>query len=111
MVSTKTTTLNLRINPLLKEALKIAAEKEHRSVANMIEVMIRQHCAEKRISIPDQHREGYLIKVHIAATLRGIKILLPGSAKRWLRKQKCFQPKWLTAFGRLLDLKRPRQNL
>jgi hypothetical protein len=54
MVVTKTTTLNLRINPLLKEALKIAAEKEHRSVANMIEVMIRQHCAEKRISIPDQ---------------------------------------------------------
>ena len=54
MVGTKTTTLNLRINPLLKEALKIAAEKEHRSVANMIEVMIRQHCAEKRISIPDQ---------------------------------------------------------
>ena len=54
MVGAKTTTLNLRINPLLKEALKIAAEKEHRSVANMIEVMIRQHCAEKRISIPDQ---------------------------------------------------------
>ena len=54
MVGAKTTTLNLRINPLLKEALKIAAEKEHRSVANMIEVMIRQHCAAKKISIPDQ---------------------------------------------------------
>ena len=54
MVATKTTTLNLRINPLLKEALKIAAEKEHRSVANMIEVMIRQHCEARHISIPDQ---------------------------------------------------------
>ena len=54
MVATKTTTLNLRINPLLKEALKIAAEKEHRSVANMIEVMIRQHCEARQISIPDQ---------------------------------------------------------
>lgn len=54
MVATKTTTLNLRINPLLKEALKMAAEKEHRSLANMVEVMIRQHCEEKHISIPDQ---------------------------------------------------------
>ena len=32
----------------------MAAEKEHRSLANMVEVMIRQHCEEKHISIPDQ---------------------------------------------------------
>ena len=54
MVATKTTTLNLRINPLLKEALRIAAEHEHRSIANMVEVMIREHCEAKGISIPDQ---------------------------------------------------------
>ena len=52
MVATKTATLNLRIDPFLKEALRVAALQEHRSIANMIEVMIRQHCANKGISIP-----------------------------------------------------------
>lgn len=50
----KTTTLNLRIDPVLKEAAKIAAIREQRSVANMIEVLIRKHCNEVGISIPDQ---------------------------------------------------------
>ena len=54
MVATKTATLNLRIDPFLKEALRVAALQEHRSIANMIEVMIRQHCANKGISIPEQ---------------------------------------------------------
>ena len=50
----KTTTLNLRIDPILKEAAKIAAYREQRSVANMIEVLIRRHCDEVGIPIPDQ---------------------------------------------------------
>jgi len=54
MVATKTATLNLRIDPFLKEALKVAAMQEHRSIANMVEVMIREHCETKGISIPDQ---------------------------------------------------------
>ena len=54
MVATKTATLNLRIDPFLKEALRIAAIQEHRSIANMVEVMIREHCANKGISIPEQ---------------------------------------------------------
>jgi|TARA_B110000259_G_scaffold140325_1_gene158045 hypothetical protein len=54
MVATKTATLNLRIDPFLKEALRVAALQEHRSIANMIEVMIREHCANKGISIPEQ---------------------------------------------------------
>jgi len=54
MVATKTATLNLRIDPFLKEALRVAALQEHRSIANMIEVMIREHCASKGISIPEQ---------------------------------------------------------
>ena len=54
MVATKTATLNLRIDPFLKEALRISSIKEHRSVANMVEVMIREHCANKGISIPEQ---------------------------------------------------------
>ena len=54
MVATKTATLNLRIDPILKEALRIAALQDHRSIANMVEVMIREHCASKGISIPEQ---------------------------------------------------------
>ena len=50
----KTATLNLRIDPILKEAAKIAAYREQRSVANMVEVLIRQHCEAVGIPIPDQ---------------------------------------------------------
>ena len=50
----KTATLNLRIDPILKEAAKMAAYREQRSVANMIEVLIRQHCDAVGIPIPDQ---------------------------------------------------------
>ena len=54
MVATKTATLNLRIDPFLKEALRVAAMQDHRSIANMVEMMIRDHCENKGISIPDQ---------------------------------------------------------
>jgi hypothetical protein len=54
MVATKTATLNLRINPILKEALRIAAKQEHRSIANLVEVLIRQHCEAVGVSIPEQ---------------------------------------------------------
>jgi hypothetical protein len=54
MVATKTATLNLRINPTLKEAIRIAAKQEHRSIANMAEVIIRQYCKSVGITIPEQ---------------------------------------------------------
>ena len=54
MVATKTATLNLRINPDLKEALRIASQKDHRSIANMVEILIREHCDRVGISIPEQ---------------------------------------------------------
>lgn len=54
MSQTKTATLNLRINPSLKEALRIAALKQHRSIANMVELLIREHCQVKGIPIPEQ---------------------------------------------------------
>jgi hypothetical protein len=54
MVATKTATLNLRIDPFLKEALRTAAIQERRSIANMVEVMIHEHCQRNGISIPDQ---------------------------------------------------------
>lgn len=51
MATTKTTTLTFRIEPGLKEALRMAAEQEHRSIANMVEVMIRAHCQRAGIVI------------------------------------------------------------
>jgi len=52
MATTKTTTLTFRIEPNLKEALRTAAESDHRSIANMVEVMIREYCGRTGIAIP-----------------------------------------------------------
>ena len=54
MAPKKTATLNLRIDPSLKEALRIAADAEHRSVANMVETLIRKHCEQNGISVLEQ---------------------------------------------------------
>ena len=54
MATGKTSTLTFRIEPALKEALRIAAERDHRSIANMIEVMIREHCGRNGIAIQEQ---------------------------------------------------------
>ena len=49
----KTATLNLRISPSIKEGVKKAASKEHRSIANMIEMLIRRHCSDTGIPIKE----------------------------------------------------------
>lgn len=54
MAPRKTSTLNLRIEPNLKEALRIAAQRDHRSVANLVELLIREHCQNCGIDIPEQ---------------------------------------------------------
>jgi hypothetical protein len=54
MPNKKTATLNLRIAPGLKEALQIAANGDHRSIANMVEVLIKRHCESVGIAIPEQ---------------------------------------------------------
>ena len=41
MRSQKTETLTVRLAPDIKAALREAADREHRSLANMLEVMIR----------------------------------------------------------------------
>lgn len=52
MANIKTATLTFRIDPGLKEALRIAADQEHRSIANMVEVLIRDYCEQRGIAIP-----------------------------------------------------------
>ena len=38
----------------VKEMLRTAAEREHRSIANMVEVLIRDYCERNGITIPEQ---------------------------------------------------------
>lgn len=49
----KTATLNLRVDPVIKEAIRDAAARQHRSIANMVEMLIREHCKA----------EGFPVKV------------------------------------------------
>ena len=54
MASIKSATLTVRIDPAIKQGLRAVAEREHRSQANMIEVMIRDYCKRAGIDIPEQ---------------------------------------------------------
>jgi hypothetical protein len=57
VATTKTATITIRVDPVLKDALRAAALAEHRSIANMIEVLIREHCDRSGIAI-DQSQES-----------------------------------------------------
>jgi hypothetical protein len=52
MVTVKTAILTFRIDPGVKEALSIEAGQEHRSIANMVEILIRSNCERHAIAIP-----------------------------------------------------------
>lgn len=54
MAASKSTTLTLRIDPGVKETLRTAAGQGHRSITNMIEVLIREYCRQHGIPITDQ---------------------------------------------------------
>ncbi|WKN22046.1 hypothetical protein [Azotobacter vinelandii] len=56
MATIKTATLTFRIDPGLKDALRVAADQEHRSIANMVEVLIREHCEQRGIAIPSSEK-------------------------------------------------------
>jgi hypothetical protein len=51
MLDAKTETLTIRITPAVKTALRTAAARDHRSLTNMVEVMIRDYCAREGIEI------------------------------------------------------------
>ena len=54
MAKVKTTTLTFRIEPGLKEGLRIAAASQHRSISNMIGVLLREYCERNGIAIAGQ---------------------------------------------------------
>lgn len=50
---TKTATLTFRVDPRIKQALHTAAEREHRSAANMMEVLVRDYCQRHGIAFEE----------------------------------------------------------
>ncbi|WP_231691331.1 hypothetical protein [Alcaligenes faecalis] len=48
----KSDTLNLRVSPSFKLALKAAADHEQRSMVNMLEVLVAVFCESKNIAVP-----------------------------------------------------------
>lgn len=55
---TKSDTLNLRVSPSFKLALKAAAEHEQRSMVNMLEVLVASYCDANDIAVPTQRPAG-----------------------------------------------------
>ena len=53
MAETKSTTLTVRVQPVVKEGLRAVAEQERRSLANMIEIMIRHYCEQAGVRIAE----------------------------------------------------------
>jgi hypothetical protein len=58
----KTEKLTIRIDPVVKDVLREAAEKEHRSVANLLEVLIRKHASRLGIQICKPENELKKVK-------------------------------------------------
>ncbi len=48
----KTEAVNLRMAPDVKELLRLAADREHRTLSNMLEVLVLQHCEQQGIALP-----------------------------------------------------------
>ena len=46
---TKTSVMTLRVSPEIKAAAELAAERDHRSVTSLIEVLILNHCKSLNI--------------------------------------------------------------
>jgi hypothetical protein len=58
MATAKTTTLTFRIEPELKQALRTAAERERRSITNMVAVLIMDYCDKNGIPVEKPMQAG-----------------------------------------------------
>lgn len=53
----KTETVNLRLSPRMKDLLRAAAAREHRTISNMIESLVLVYCEQNGIGDFHEHRE------------------------------------------------------
>ena len=51
MAAVETETITVRIGPAVKAGLQAAAEQEHRPIANMVEMLIRDYCGRNDLPI------------------------------------------------------------
>jgi hypothetical protein len=51
MARAKSETLTLRTTPEIKELLRQAAEREHRSIASMVEILILQYAKVAKLGL------------------------------------------------------------
>ena len=58
MPRAKSETLTLRTTPQIKELLRNAAEREYRSVASMVEILILQYAKAEKLAVPRARKEG-----------------------------------------------------
>lgn len=63
----KSDTLNLRVSPSFKQALKAAADHEQRSMVNMLEVLVANYCDENGIASPEKHSRKAANRPHVRA--------------------------------------------
>lgn len=54
---TKTANFQMRLPPQLKAAAEVAAKREYRSLTNLIEVLIIDHCKSHDIPITNANEE------------------------------------------------------
>ena len=73
MASAKTATLTFRIEPELKEAVRLASVNEHRSIANMITVMIRDYCGRVGVEIAEPSAPSVVRQLPAKSTRAGAK--------------------------------------
>lgn len=52
MATAKTEVVSVRVEPPIKSALQTAADREMRSLANMLEVMVIAYCRERGYPLP-----------------------------------------------------------
>lgn len=52
MATAKTEAVSVRVEPHIKAAMQAAAEREMRSVANMLEVMVITYCRSQGYPLP-----------------------------------------------------------
>ncbi|WP_299454276.1 DUF1778 domain-containing protein [uncultured Pigmentiphaga sp.] len=55
MTRLKVETLSIRTSPNIKQLLRAAAEREHRSVASMVEVLVIEYARKHGLQVPAQH--------------------------------------------------------
>ena len=56
MAEERTVSVALRVSEDVRELLRAAAKDDHRSMANMVEMLILQRCKERSISVAPKRK-------------------------------------------------------